>query len=136
MKLNYKIGDKVETPLGIGKLVDISQNNETKFKVAYGTRTTWYAHDEVEPYTTAHEKLLALGWGVLRDNTTHVEFRKTIRKDSYIDNYSIIKVTKKSKTFSGQTYYNDNFVSRYSQYELSFDLELARIMLQYLEEME
>ena len=58
----YKIGDKVETPLGIGKLVDISQNNETKFKVAYGTKTTWYAHDEITPYRTAHEKLIEMGW--------------------------------------------------------------------------
>ena len=58
----YKIGDKVETPLGIGILVDVSQNNETKYKVAHGTRTTWYAHDEIKPYRTAHEKLIELGY--------------------------------------------------------------------------
>ncbi len=63
----YKVGDKVETPLGIGKLVDISQNNETKYKVMYGTRSTWYAHDEITPYRTAHDKLIEMG---LRLNIT------------------------------------------------------------------
>ena len=57
----YKVGDKVETPLGIGKLADISQNNETKYKVMYGTRSTWYAHDEITPYRTAHDKLIEMG---------------------------------------------------------------------------
>ena len=108
--MKYKIGDKVETPLGVGKLVDISQNNETKFKVAYGTRTTWYAHDEITSYRTAHEKLIEMGYESTKGNN----FTK-YRHDE----------------LPRITIYNDNTYSCSDT-----NLELSRILTQYLEELE
>jgi len=105
----YKIGDKVETPLGVGKLVDISQNNETKFKVAYGTRTTWYAHDEITSYRTAHEKLIEMGYKLTK-YTDYVSYRH--------------------KKMVGIVIYNDNTYSCNDT-----NLELSYILTQYLEEM-
>jgi len=105
----YKIGDKVETPLGIGKLADRSQNNETKYKVMYGAKSTWYAHDEITPYRTAHEKLLALG------------FQYAQREDykRYIHDELGSLIVWDDKTFTTS----------------DCDLEIARIMVQYLEEL-
>ena len=114
----YKIGDKVETPLGIGKLADISQNNETKYKVMHGARSTWYAHDEITPYRTAHEKLIEMGYK--RFNTSHgVEYNKE---------HCQILIDEQDKTY--KVYWMVDDMAYW------IDLELSRVLTQYLEELE
>lgn len=129
----YKIGDKVETPLGIGKLVDVSQNNETKYKVAHGTRTTWYAHDEIKPYRTAHEKLLELGYEEkLYDTAVEYEVSNGVYKQ-YVQYSKVILIDTQQRDFTTYTFHK---VSRGAIGELWVNSELARILTQYLEELE
>jgi len=132
----YKIGDKVETPIGIGILSDISANNETKYKVMYGSRSTWYAHDEIKPYQSAHEKLIEMGWEVYTDNINVIVYKKTIQHDVYRDDYIKVGVYKKEKKYNGTVHYNDRFSSAYRHHSYDFELDLSRILTQYLEEME
>lgn len=112
----YKIGDKVETPLGVGILSDISANNETKYKVMYGTRSTWYAHDEIKPYRTAHEKLIEMGYEYIQLSEDEDDHYYELN-----DEYIWFSISEKNYRMSGG---------------IEVDLELSRILTQYLEELE
>ena len=92
--------------------------------------------NSTKPYSTAHEKLLTLGFTYSKEGNKH-QYEKTLsggRKD-YTHNFMVIIVDEKEKLFKGYKSINDYFTGHFSTYELSFDLELARIMVQYLEEM-
>jgi len=117
----YKLGDKVETPLGVGILSDISANNETKYKVMYGSRSTWYAHDEIKPYRTAHEKLIELGW----EDKGYVSDAR--RYEGY-NMWVIFNVTNKTYTI--------NKLVGIAIICPNIDITLSRILTQYLEELE
>ena len=78
----YKIGDKVETPLGVGK-VSISA---TGYMVNIKGYQVVFEADVVTPYQSAHDKLLAMGYEFNKRNDyviyTHDELsRVTIYRD-------------------------------------------------------
>lgn len=108
----YKVGDKV---LFNGKEATIIDINESQKVMTIFYKVEDEAYDIVEfndvlPYTSAHEKLLALGFEY-EDNKDHKRYRH-LAKGSFI--------IWDDKTFTTS----------------ECDLKLARIMVQYLEELE
>ena len=55
----YKVGDKVETRLGVGEVITVTNGWITVDILDY-LITAW--HLDIEPYRTAHEKLIEMGW--------------------------------------------------------------------------
>lgn len=134
----YKIGDKVEYCGVVSTIVAINEAQRV-MSVVYKEEQEQGAvvgFDSVKPYHTAHEKLIELGFTYSKDGNNH-QYEKTLsggRKD-YNHNFMVIIVAEKEKMFKGYKSINDYFTGHFSTYELSFDLELARIMVQYLEEL-
>ena len=112
----YKRGDKVETPLGIGKLSIVASGVMVNIK----GHEVVFRMDEIEPYKSPHDKLLALGFTFLGKWTNGGEY------DDYrykIDNVWFLQIF---HNINGLTYYT---------YDGRSDLELSRILTQYLEEL-
>lgn len=80
---------------------------------------------------TPHDKLLALRW----KETDNLHYEKILKQDNYQKIFMTIGIDKKAKTFIGTwnnyNYFNENYTS----YPLSFDLELVKILVEYLEEL-
>ena len=127
----YKVGDKVETPLGSGKILDFAyfigmDCKVWKVKLDYklidvNTKQTIVLHlteNELKPHKSAHDKLIEMGW---EDVETYLP--------------DLTKFTKGLCEI-----YIDLEYKTYEVYEgtspLKIDLELSRILTQYLEELE
>lgn len=111
-----KIGDKVETPIGVGVVkVECEQDN---YVVEIRDYTALFNVSVLKPYTSAHDKLIALGYK--HSNTSHgIEYSK---------NKMQILIDVEEKTYKVYWLVDD--------YAYEIDLELSRILTQYLEEME
>ena len=149
----HKIGDKVETPLGIGVIqsleetifVDEKDNPIYDYAVKFENDYDYYTEHKldkiiflnhvVKPYHTAHEKLIEMVWECVDNDKKYAVYRKTTLKNEYHNDYIQLEVIKRTKTFGAIRYYNDNFNSQYSHHQFNFDLTLSRILTQYLEEM-
>ena len=129
----YKIGDKVETPLGSGV---ITVSGGGIFYVQVKNQLLHYKEDNLAPYRTAHEKLIEMGWEVYTDNINVIVYKKTIQHDVYRDDYIKVGVYKKEKKYNGTVHYNDSFSSAYRHHSYDFELDLSRILTDYLEELE
>lgn len=114
----FKIGDKVETPLGRGKIVTIEKYNKedgpSYMVVINNSNELGFTSADLKLYKSAHEKLLEYGFKIEIDND---EFISLIHptKNYFLTIYKLQK-----------TYYIDGAIG----------LELTKILKQYLEEME
>jgi len=117
--MTYEVGQKVETPLGIGTIVGSKpilyarDVYNVELKTKEGNFYIWFTQDVLKPYKSPHERLLEMGFELV-----------TANKLIYI-------------TYDDLTH----FVVDKERKELNFhigtvDLELSRILTQYLEEME
>lgn len=138
----YKIGDEVETPIGTGtiKWIDkASKNDDEGFDTLYvsikGMPEIEFNERFIKPYQSAHDKLLALGYERIENNEKYAVYKKIYESDEYHSYYEKINIYKKIKKYDGTFYSNDNFNSQYHYHQLSFNLELSRILTQYLEEL-
>lgn len=113
----YKVGDKVETPLGVGviKWIDKASKNEDEgFDTIYVSIKHFpeieFNERHIKPYRTAHEKLIEMGY----------EFEQ-------LEGYKIYRHIEKSiiGVYEDKTYCC-----------VEVDLDLSRILTQYLEELE
>ena len=105
----YKIGDKVETEKGNGIIVAISGYEEQLYIVEITNIGNWgFNEHQLNPYRTAHEKLIEMGYVSIKRN----------------DNVSYIH-----DELPRVTIYSDNTYSCSDT-----NLELSRILTQYLEE--
>ena len=107
----YKVGDKVETPLGIGK-VSISAHG---YMVNIKGYEVVFNKDVIKPYITAHDKLLAMGFRLKQNSKTKKVYsilQHSIEIEKYEDEWK---------------YYTNGIV---------IGLSLSRILTQLLEEME
>ena len=120
----YKIGDKVETPLGIGSIYNISDEEYSDFTVElFGYekhivtlcnvnvkgQPLLYKDTDLKPHRTAHEKLIEMGYELTK-RSDYVFYRH--------DDLPRI------------TIYNDKTYSCSDT-----NLALSRILTQYLEEL-
>lgn len=134
----YKIGDKVETPLGIGVIQSLEEtifedekgnpiyDYAVKFENDYDYYTEHkldkiiFLNHVVKPYRTAHEKLIEMGYERVEDEDDDCfVYRKgldyvTITKDGQVAVHD-------KNTYFGASYFN---------------ITLSRILTQYLEELE
>lgn len=112
----YKIGDKVETPYGVGVITVI--RNDGMFFVKIKNQLVHCVYDELTPYRTAHEKLIEMEW---EEQETTIKNNRRYDKG---DNTIFIDIVKKTyEVYEG-----------YDPYQI--DLKLSRILTQYLEEIE
>ena len=127
--MTYEIGQKVETPLGIGVIQSLEEtifedekgnpiyDYAVKFENNYDYYTEHtldkiiFLNHVVKPYRTAHEKLLEMGY--------ECEEKRDVKIYRHENKISSVRV------------YDDNTISCND-----IDLELSRILTQYLEEME
>lgn len=118
--MKYEIGQKVETPLGIGEVIDVFTREDktiSECKVCIKTHSVWFRVDDIKPYKSAHDRLIEMGYNV-QQTTVLNSSMFTIYG---IDGASITIIERKG----GSTYKTKQEVS----------LELSRILTQYLEEM-
>ena len=116
--MKYEIGQKVETPLGVGKIFDISVSGDMFHVELKDGLTKWFWSNYLNPYKTAEEKLLERGFEKQKIN--HDTFTLEIVLQS-VSPY-IITFTKKEN--KGWLYHSNKWIN----------LELSRILTQYLEE--
>ena len=123
----YKIGDKVETPIGIGiiKWIDkASKNDDEGFDTLYvsinGFPEIEVNERHIKPYRTAHEKLIEMGW----EDKGYVSDAR--RYEGY-NMWVIFNVTNKTYTI--------NKLVGIAIICPNIDITLSRILTQYLEEL-
>ena len=104
----YKIGDKVETPLGSGYVESIRYDGT--IGVGIGFPIVYFKEKELTPYRTAHEKLIEMGYELTK-RSDYVFYRHD----------DLPRVT----IYSDKTYSCSDT-----------NLKLSRILTQYLEEIE
>jgi len=116
--MTYEIGQKIETPFGIGTIIRSKPILYARdvYKVEIKTKDRdydiWFTQGVLKPYKTAHDRLIEMGFELV-----------TANKLIYI-------------TYDDLTH----FVVDKERKELNFhigtvDLELSRILTQYLEEL-
>lgn len=129
--MKYEVGQKVETPLGVGIIFE-----EEKFDMDLGewyievmigerfgfNRVIPFETVDLKPYKSAHDKLIDMGFEMVLDDEEftifeHQELDYTIRVDKIWKGIGI-------------HHYNDDPNYRYIY------LEISRILTQYLEELE
>lgn len=122
--MTYKIGQQVETPLGVGEVKGVRQYQNPIYQIKFmdsNFKVMDFEEAELKPYKTAHDKLLSMGFEMVLDDEhftifEHQELDYTIRIDKLWKGIGI-------------HHYNDDPHYRYIY------LELSRILTQYLEEM-
>ena len=107
----YKIGDKVETPHGTGLVVGYHETYDMYIVDLKGDfKTQQYKPEHLQPYRTAHEKLIEMGYELTK-RSDYVFYRHD----------DLPRVT----IYSDKTYSCSDT-----------NLVLSRILTDYLEEME
>lgn len=136
----YKIGEKVETPIGIGiiKWIDkASKNDDEGFDTLYvsiaGMPEIEFNERHIKPYVSAHEKLLALGWEEKIHDITVKRDVESGRYKQYVKGSEVILIDIEDKEFTTYTLYNG---SKGVDDVSWVNLTLSRILTQYLEELE
>lgn len=112
----YKEGDKVETPLGVGVIECIIKLPFNEVLVRIDDRIHAFLEEQVEHYKTAHEKLLELGYEL--QEGSNIKVYVLFDRQGGIDD--IFKVNDTEK-----------YILPYHE----VNLEIAKIMVQYLEEL-
>lgn len=85
--MTYEIGQKVETPLGVGVLYTTQTiNGFVKYKVEFEKSTlnflASFVEEELKPYKTPHEKLLDMGFEFAVDvDWANMDFSHKFSKD-------------------------------------------------------
>ena len=110
----YKIGDKVETPLGWGILSYF--DNEFAWVSIKGTPEIEFDIRRIKPYQSAHDKLIEMGY-------THLQLSEDLTDDYYgKDINDFIWFSRENKSYNLGSF-------------VEINLELSNILTDYLEEM-
>ena len=113
----YKIGDYVKSFIGIGCIEDEYKELNNHFIVNVKGNRYILSASELEKYKTAHEKLLEMGW----------KFSECTGCKLYQRKGGFVEFNIEQKTYTIYTLNN---------YDVNINLELSRILTQYLEELE
>ena len=122
----YKIGDKVETPLGIGVVVGkrvAMRHDDIIFEVENKGIKVDFRNTHVTPYRTAHEKLIEMGWEYSDRQSGKLHKVYYIENPNDNQKYELVF----DKYEHGWVYNLNN--------EIIVDIILSRILTQYLEEL-
>ena len=117
----YKIGDKVETPLGVAKVLGINGLIGT-FEHQATLSTFEFPIGAVKPYRTAHEKLIEMGYEVFDEDHMGIIYR---------DKTCCINISKIGKSYWLEGRPRGDYIVNVPE----VDLTLSRILTQYLEEL-
>ena len=124
--MTYEIGQKVETPLGVGEIVGVIEypkgygnTYRVDIKIKEEVINKMYDFDELKPHKTAHEKLLSMGYEC-EDTYSGKQYTNTKEDEALPVRVDIDEISK-------YYYIPDNDC---------VNLELSRVLTQYLEEME
>lgn len=110
--MTYEVGQKVETPLGVGEIKKIEtwHDGHIQFVVWINDMGVRFVPRHLQPYKTPHDKLMGMGYELIQGANI-----KIYRHDKLSD----VRV------------YDDNTISCNE-----IDLELAKIIKEYLEWLE
>lgn len=111
--MKYEVGQKVETPLGVGVVKGIRQYQEPIYQIKFMDSNFMvldFEENELKPYKTPHERLLDMGYELIQGANL-----KIYRHDKLM-NFRV---------------YDDNTISCNE-----INLELSRILTDYLEWLE
>ena len=126
--MTYEIKQKVETPLGIGTIVGSKPILYARdvYNVELKTKERdfyiWFTQDVLKPYKTPHERLLEMGYVY--------EEHKQGHRYTHKENLDYIDIDLFRNTF-----YHFEFSFRKFPKPAGTNLELLKILTQYLEEM-
>lgn len=130
----YKIGDKVEYLNNVWEVCDCEIENVEIYNEKTGVNI-YVPIEDVKPYRTAHEKLIELGFKVIEDNEGWIVYE--LKDEEYV-----IRFCKGSKRVVVYYGYEDDpnyhlFDRKLKTYGLTkpIEVELAHIIVQYLEEL-
>ena len=116
--MTYEIGQKVETPLGVGNVVGYHEFYEI-YSVDLLTNPEFtdqqFKEYHLKPYKTAHEKLIEMGY-----EYSQISEDKDDHYYNSSDGWVWFSISNKNYRVSEDVY---------------VDLELSKILTQYLEEM-
>ena len=132
----YKIGDKVETPLGIGVIIGkrvAMQHDDIIFEVENKGIKVDFRNTHVTPYRTAHDKLIEMGYEEKIHDTAVKHDVESGRYKQYAKNYEVILIDIEDREFTTYTLYNG---SKGVDDVSWVNHKLSRILTQYLEELE
>ena len=117
----FKIGDKAETPLGIGIFQTYSTFSKTSY-IQLDKSEIRIDNEKVKPYKSAHDKLIELGFTFeISELETFIQYTHE-RRDMRI----IINTIRKEYGVFHFTDFNYRYI----------DIKLSKILLQRLEELE
>ena len=130
----YKIGDKVETPHGTGLVVGYHETYDMYIVDLKGDfKTQQYKPEHLQPYRTAHEKLIEMGYEKKIHDTVVKSDVESGRYKQYAKGSEVILIDVEDREFTTYTLYSgDKGVSDVSW----VNHKLSRILTQYLEELE
>lgn len=133
--MKYEIGQKVETPLGVGKVVGYHELYDI-YLVDLNDEFTnkQFKEYHLKPYKSPHDKLLSMGFEEkIHDKTVERETKNGDYKQ-YVKYPFVILIDLNRKDFTTYTLYND---SKNNVDDVSWvSLELSRILTEYLEWLE
>ena len=133
----YKLGDKVETPLGIGIYKGHIDGGiyEGAHKVYLNANTNeiyFWDIKELKPYQTPHEKLIEMGYEEKIHDTVVKSNVESGRYKQYAKSSKVILIDVEGGEFTTYTLYNrDKGVSDVSW----VNHKLSHILTQYLDEL-
>lgn len=122
--MTYEVGQKVETPLGVGVVVGYNDTYDM-YLVDLNDEFTNQQFKEyhLKPYKTPHEKLIELGWKHFDEDKMGVIYEN---ESAYLNIYKTHKYYIFETKESG----------KYIENKVEIDLELSRILTDYLEWLE
>ena len=132
----YKVGDKVETPLGIGVIIGkrvAMQHDDIIFEVENKGIKVDFRNTHVTPYRTAHDKLIEMGYEEKIHDIVVKYDVESGRYKQYAKGSEVILIDLEDAEFTTYTLFSgDKGVSDVAW----VTLELSRIITQYMEELE
>ena len=128
----YKIGDKVEYLNNVWEVYDYEIDSVEIYNDKLGINI-YVPISDVQPYHTAHEKLIEMGYEEKIHDTVVKSDVESGKYKQYAKNCEVILIDIKDREFTTYTLYSgDKGVSDVSW----VNHKLSRILTQYLEELE
>lgn len=125
--MKYEIGQKVETPLGVGKIFDTNTSGDMFHVELKDGLIKWFWGEYLKPYKMAHDKLIEMGFSYEYDECND-ELSDKVHTYYNAKRHLKIEVTITPNGVGWHTHF-------YDPYNYIANLETLEIIKQLVEEM-